>query len=185
MSITSIEEPHVSHVQLLLGGVHEDNRDYVSKRLCEHIDGLISCRFVDDNNQVEISFDTNELDQYKLLSAIQRLGHPVQLVDSETVQAQLRIEGMHCNSCVSNICGAILDLPGAIDIQLTFLDKLATIIYDPRILQLDDIITEIEKLGFQVAISNAPQFTTTVKDDSCTCSNLEFLNELSFFYSTR
>jgi copper chaperone CopZ len=174
MSITSIGEPHESHIRVFLGGVHEDNREYISKRLCEHIDGLISCQFIDDNNQVEIAFNTNELDQFTLLSAVQRLGHPVQLVDSETVQAELRIEGMHCNSCVSNICGAILDLPGAIDIQLTFLDKLATITYDPCILQLDDIIAEIEKLSFQVAISNAPEPRTTVKNDSGTCLNKEF-----------
>ena len=80
---------------------------------------------------------------------------------------------MHCNSCVSNICGAVLDLPGAIDIQLTFRDKLATIIYDPRILELDDIINEIEKLGFQVAISNDP--------DSCMHSNFKLLFLLNYF----
>ena len=169
MSITFAEEPHVSYIRVLLGGVHEDNREYVSQRLSEHIDGLLSCRFIDDNNQVEISFDKNKLDAFKLLSAIQGLGHVVQLVDSETVQAQLRIEGMHCNSCVSNICGTVLDLPGAIDIQLTFLDQLATIIYDPNILQLDDIIGEIEKLGFQVAISSAPQSQITTETVSGVC----------------
>jgi Cu+-exporting ATPase len=166
MSSTSKENPRVSNIQIILGGIHEANRDYVSKRLCERIDGLISCEFIGDNNLVEISFDTHELDQYSLLSAIQRLGHPVQLVNSESVEAQLRIEGMHCNSCVSNICGAVLDLPGAIDIQLTFLDQLATITYDPSILHLDDIINEIEKLSFQVAISNVAQSRTTLKNDA-------------------
>ncbi|CAF4704278.1 unnamed protein product, partial [Rotaria sp. Silwood2] len=166
MPLTSAEDPHITHIRVLLGGVHEANHEYVSKRLCERIDGLVSCQFIDDNNQAEISFNTNELDQYTLLSAIQRLGHPVQSINSESVQAQLRIEGMHCNSCVSNICGAILDLPGAIDIQLTFLDKLATIMYDPNILKIDDIITEIEKLSFQVAISSAPQPKTTMNNNS-------------------
>lgn len=160
-SVDHTEQAHISQIRILLGGVHEDNHDYISKRLCERINGLLSCKFIDDNNQVELSFDTNELTQYALLSQIQQLGHPVQSLNSEAVQAQLRIEGMHCNSCVSNICGAVLDLPGAIDIQLTFLDKLATIIYDPSILQLDDIISEIKKLNFQVAISNSPQPKTT------------------------
>ncbi|CAF4605423.1 unnamed protein product, partial [Rotaria magnacalcarata] len=51
---------------------------------------------------------------------------------------------------------------------LTFLDKLATIIYDPSILQLDDIITEIEKLSFQVAVSSSSQpRTTTDNHSSC------------------
>ncbi|CAF1413151.1 unnamed protein product, partial [Rotaria sordida] len=184
MPLTSVEESHISHIRVLLGEVHEANHEYVSKRLCERIDGLISCKFIDDNNQAEISFDTNELDQYTLLSAIQRLGHSVQSINSESVQAQLRIEGMHCNSCVSNICGAVLDLPGAIDIQLTFLDKLATIIYDPNILKLDDIIAEIEKLSFQVAVSSAPQPKTTMDNNSIHDRKSEILNETNLIRTT-
>jgi copper chaperone CopZ len=157
MSLTPVEVSHTSTVQLLLGGVHEVNREYVSKRLSEHIDGLIACRFLDDNNLTEILYDTEQVDQFTLFSGIQRLGYSVQMLNSASVQAQLRIDGMHCNSCVSNICDAVRDLPGALDIQLTFLDKLATIIYDPSILQLDDIISEIEKNNFKVAVSNGPQ----------------------------
>ncbi|UJR35789.1 hypothetical protein I4U23_028537 [Adineta vaga] len=159
-------------IQIFLGGVHESNHDYICERLCERIDGLLSCKFIDDNNQVELSYDKTILDQYGLLTAIQRLGHPVQLTNSQSVQCQLRIEGMHCNSCVSNICGSVLDLPGVIDIQLTFLDKLATITYDPSILQLNDIIDEIEKLSFQVAISNTEQVIATNEDIQVT-SNTE------------
>jgi copper chaperone CopZ len=155
------EEEDIIRIRVLLGGVHEANYEYVTKRLCEHINGLISCQFIDDNNQAELCFDRNQLDRYRLLSSIQRFGYSVELISNEAVQAELRIEGMHCNSCVSNICDSILDLPGAIDIQLTFLDKLATIIYDPTILHLDDIIDEIEKLSFQVAISSAPQIKST------------------------
>ena len=170
MSLNNREESsHQSHIRVLVGGVHETNREYVSNRLCEHIDGLISSQFIDNNNQVEFSFDTHKLDRYTLLSAIQRLGHPVQLINSESVQVQLRIEGMHCNSCVSNICAAVLDLPGAMDIQLKFQDKLATITYDPEILQLNDIIEEIENLNFQVAISNVPQLKQTAENSSSIC----------------
>ncbi|CAF1382482.1 unnamed protein product [Rotaria sordida] len=68
------------------------------------------------DQQTEISFDANKVDQYALLSIIQRLGHSVKSINSKSVRAQLRMEGMHCNSCVSNICGAVLDLPGAINI---------------------------------------------------------------------
>ena len=173
--ITTTEAANLTCIQVFLGGVHESNHDYVCKRLCERIDGLVSCQFVDDNNRVELSYDTNVLNQYALLTAIQRLGHPVQLVSSQSIQCQLRIEGMHCNSCVSNICGVVLDLPGALDIQLTFLDKLATIVYDPSILELNDIIDEIEKLSFQVAISSTAQVTPTMTDTSSMFSKKQLL----------
>ena len=181
LSNTTTDAPHLSRIQVFLGGVHEANYDYVCKRLCERIDGLIACQFIDDNNQADISYDTDKLDQYALLTAIQRLGHPVQLVNSQSVQCQLRIEGMHCNSCVSNICGAILDLPGAADIQLTFLDKLATISYDPSILQLDEIIAEIEKLGFQVAISNAEQLGAATESSSSKFLERAFATQTSVY----
>ncbi|CAF3388099.1 unnamed protein product [Rotaria socialis] len=177
MSSDCADQTQLSSIRLLLGGVHEDNHEYVIQRLCERIDGLLSCKFIDDNNQVELCFDTNKIAQYTLLSEIQRLGHPVQSLNSETVEAQLRIEGMHCNSCVSNICGAVLDMPGAIDIKLTFLDKLATIIYDPSMLQLDDIITEIEKLSFQVAVSSSSQPRTTTDNHSSYNQKFEISTE--------
>jgi copper chaperone CopZ len=72
----------------------------------------------------------------------------------ERAQVQMQIEGMHCNSCVSNICGIIEDLPGTFDIQLTFEEKIATIAYNSRVLKIADIITEIEKLGFKPVIIN-------------------------------
>lgn len=185
MSFTTAGDPHISQIRVILGGIHEANHDYVSNRLCERINGLTSCKFIDENNQVELSFDKSIIDQYDVLSEIQQLGHPVQSINCETVQAQLRIEGMHCNSCVSNICGAILDLPGAIDIQLTFLDKLATITYDSNILQLDTIINEIEKLSFQVAIFSCPQPKISTEDDSSMNSCGYFLQKSNIHFSCK
>jgi Cu+-exporting ATPase len=189
MSLTTAEGSDTTRLRVILGGIHEANHEYVSERLCEHIDGLLSCQFIDDNNQAELFFNTNHLDQFTLLSAIQRLGYPVQMISPKTVQAELRIGGMHCNSCVSNICSTVLDLPGAIDIQLTFLDKLATVTYDPSILQLDDIITEIEKLSFQVAISNDPQSNRTIdrltiENDSGVRSIFDFFRVIEFFQNS-
>jgi Cu+-exporting ATPase len=151
------KDENISTVRLLIEEIYEDNHEHITQKISKNADGILSCQFLHQNNEVLITFNKNLLDQYKILSSIEELGYSVELKDSESVQAQLRIEGMHCNSCVSNICDAILELNGAIDIQLTFLDKLAIIIYDPSLLQLNDIIDEIEKLSFQVAISNAPQ----------------------------
>lgn len=76
------------------------------------------------------------------------------VVAEDRAQIQIQIEGMHCNSCVSNICGAIEDLPGTFDIQLTYEGKVATIVYNPKILKVADIIKEIEELGFKTVIIN-------------------------------
>ncbi|CAF0725371.1 unnamed protein product [Rotaria sordida] len=183
MAVYDAHGPHISQIEVQLAGVYEANHDYVSNRLYHGIDGLLSCYFVDDD-QAKLLFDTRRLDRFALLSAIQRLGYAAQPIASdsqaniETAQVEIRIEGMHCNSCVSNICDTVENLPGAFDIHLTFQDKLATIIYDPSILKIDDIITEIEKLGFQTAIANSYIIQNgkaskqhPVKDATIACDN--------------
>jgi copper chaperone CopZ len=170
MAVSDAEGPHVSRIHVILNGVHKSNRDYVSDRLCQEIDGLLSCRFIDsDDNRIELLFDSRRFSRFELLLAMQSFGYPAQLDFTETeaesgiATVQMRIEGMHCNSCVSNICAAVEDLPGAVDIKLTFEDKVATVIYDSRILNIDHIVTEIEKLGFKVAIANAPSASATTQ----------------------
>lgn len=168
MPICEADVPFTSQVEVLLGGVHETNHDHASNRLCQEIKGILSCRFMsDEDGHVKLTFDKRSLDRFTLLSAIQQLGYPVQLIDSnskrkaEEARVEIRVEGMHCSSCVSNICGAVTDLPGAIDIHLTFDDKLATVTYDPRVLKIADIVKEIESLGFKTAIANSNQVQGT------------------------
>lgn len=153
MSIAKADGAHVSHIRVNLAERLNSNRESITEHLYQNIDGLISCHFVNDTEAV-LSFENNRIDQLTLLDAIQKLNYSVELVSSKSTKIQMRIEGMHCNSCVANIRDSILDLPGAIDIDLTFSGKLATITYNSEILQPNSIIAEIEKLNFQVFIEN-------------------------------
>ena len=118
-----------------------------------------------DDSRLELLYDSRSLSRFELFSVMQSLGYHVQLdpseedTSSEMASAQIRIEGMHCNSCVSNICATVENLPGALDIKLTFEDKVATVIYNTRILSLDHIFDAIEKLGFKAAVANSPYET--------------------------
>ena len=164
MAERETKDENITTVQLLLAEINENNHQKISKKLCRSINGVVLCQYTGENNEVLVHYDKTILDQYKLLSAIQEMGYSAELKDCQLAETQLRIEGMHCNSCVSNICDAVMDLSGAIDIQLTFADKLATITFDPTILQFDQIIEEIEKLSFQVAIFSPPKHQTTSQD---------------------
>ncbi|CAF3711632.1 unnamed protein product [Rotaria sp. Silwood1] len=163
MFVFDAEAPHITRTEILLAGVHRLNHHYVSDRLYQGIQGLVSCRFMDiddsDDSRIELKYDSRNLSRFELLSIMHSLGYSAQIDSNETslkagiVVVQIRIEGMHCNSCVSNICATIEDLPGTIDIKLTFEEKIATVTYDSRILSLAHIVTEIEKLGFKAAVS--------------------------------
>jgi copper chaperone CopZ len=152
----------VAHLNGKLAGLHRSQQVYVSNRLCDEVYGLLDCRFLnhnnDDDGDVQLLFDIHRTTRFDLLSAMASLGY--QMLTERNEQdgktsndvVQLRIDGMHCNSCVSNICAAVEDLPGSIDVQLTFEEKVATVIFDAKILIVPSIIEEIEKLGFKVAI---------------------------------
>lgn len=164
MFVFDAESPHITRVEIILTGVHKFNQFYVSDRLYQGIPGLVSCRFLDDDDnddsRIELKYDSRNLSRFELLSIMHSLGYSAQIDPSEknlkssVVVVQIRIDGMHCNSCVSNICATIEDLPGAIDIKLTFEEKIATITYDSRSLNLVHIVNEIEKLGFKTAIAH-------------------------------
>ncbi|CAF3611184.1 unnamed protein product [Rotaria sp. Silwood1] len=184
MFVFDAEAPHITRIEILLTGVHRLNHHYVSDRLYQGIQGLVSCRFMDiddsDDSHIELKYDSRNLSRFELLSIMHSLGYSAQIDSNETslkagiVVVQIRIEGMHCNSCVSNICATIEDLPGTIDIKLTFEEKIATVTYDSRILSLAHIVTEIEKLGFKAAVS-----TDHYEIEPSSSSELNNRNELT------
>jgi copper chaperone CopZ len=161
---------HIARIRIIINGVHALNRSYVIDRFYQEIAGLVSCRFVfntnnnnddddDDESRMELLYDARGLTRFELFSAMQRHGYAVHTdpddedVQSGLVRVQIRIEGMHCNSCVSNVCATVGELPGIVDIKLTFEEKLAAIVYDARIVQLELILREINGLGFKGAVA--------------------------------
>ena len=168
MFVFDAESSHIAKVEISVTGVHKFNQFYVSDRLYQGIPGLVSCRLLDnddndsdsDDSRIELKYDSRKLSRFELLSIMYSLGYSAQIDPDEKnfksalVVVQIRIDGMHCNSCVSNICATIQDLPGAIDIKLTFEEKIATITYDSRSLNLVHIVNEIEKLGFKAATAH-------------------------------
>ena len=70
---------------------------------------------------------------------------------------QLRIRGMHCESCARNICGTLEDLQGVINTDLTLEGGVATVNYNDNVVKLDQIIAEIKTAGsFDVTIEKQP-----------------------------
>lgn len=75
----------------------------------------------------------------------------------KTMIVQLRIGGMHCKSCVSNICGTLEDLQGVINTDLTLEEGVATVKYNNDVVTLDQIIDDIKTAGdFNVTVEKQP-----------------------------
>ena len=64
----------------------------------------------------------------------------------------LNILGMHCASCASNIEGALKKVPGVTSAQVNFAQEKAYIEFDPKKLNVQDLIAVVEKTGYKAFI---------------------------------
>uniref|UniRef100_A0A8C8YQJ8 P-type Cu(+) transporter n=1 Tax=Prolemur simus TaxID=1328070 RepID=A0A8C8YQJ8_PROSS len=83
---------------------------------------------------------------------------------SHVVTLQLRIDGMHCNSCVLNIEGNIGQLPGVQNIQVSLENRTAQIQYDPSRTSPVSLQRAIEALppgNFKVSLPDGAEGSET------------------------
>ena len=69
-------------------------------------------------------------------------------IRSRFVKEYLNIEGMSCGACSSAITKMLNSLDGIEAANVTLLLNRGEVLYDPKVTNLDDIIEEIEELGF-------------------------------------
>ncbi|EFC46919.1 predicted protein, partial [Naegleria gruberi] len=61
----------------------------------------------------------------------------------------LNVTGMHCSSCVSKVEGTLKKVNGIKKVSVSLMTNSATVDYDPALLTSQEIIEEIESIGFQ------------------------------------
>src|SRR3989338_4702104 len=64
----------------------------------------------------------------------------------------LNILGMHCASCASNIEGALKKVAGVLSAQVNFAKEKAYIEFEPKKLNVQDLIAVVEKTGYKAFI---------------------------------
>lgn len=62
----------------------------------------------------------------------------------------LKINGLHCTSCVLNIDGSLEDLKGVFSSQTNYAKSQTQIQYDPALVSIKKLIKTIEEQGYQV-----------------------------------
>lgn len=143
-------------VDVELGGISDENIPIAIERISA-IEGVLNVNFPlkNDSSHVKITFNSKQIDSFSLYQKIQSIGYRVHPTLEKIARAYLRIQGMHCNSCVMNITQTVEDLPGIHNVKVSFDDQSANILYDPDVIDLAMIIKEIESLDFQVAVAPA------------------------------
>jgi copper chaperone len=62
----------------------------------------------------------------------------------------LKIEGMHCDGCASNVQSLLERQPGIKKAATSYQDKEARILYDPSSVTEDQMVNVIERGGYRV-----------------------------------
>ncbi|NXP59828.1 ATP7B ATPase, partial [Chloropsis cyanopogon] len=96
---------------------------------------------------LDMGFDANTAEE-KLTTAA------VNLPSLKEAVAKLRVEGMTCQSCVTNIEGKIRKLHGVAKIKVSLDNQEAVIAYHPYIIQPDDLKRHISDLGYDCTIKS-------------------------------
>ncbi len=68
----------------------------------------------------------------------------------EVISGRIAVEGMHCAGCASSVEKSLLRLNGVKEAQVSFIDGLATIVYDRHLCTLIDIEKTVKAAGFKV-----------------------------------
>ncbi|XP_054575755.1 copper-transporting ATPase 2 isoform X2 [Eptesicus fuscus] len=79
---------------------------------------------------------------------------PLRSLPALEAVVKLRVEGMTCQSCVSSIEGKIGKLQGVVRVRVSLSNQEAVIIYQPYLLQPQDLRDHVSDMGFEAAIKN-------------------------------
>ena len=112
-----------------------------------------------------VSYHPNVLKPAQLCKAIKELGFDASVAESEcdktkfaesstcavpiAAHVDIEVEGMVCKSCVQNIEESLSKKKGVKEIKVSLKEKLASVTYDPKIINPRQVADAIDDLGFE------------------------------------
>ena len=73
------------------------------------------------------------------------------------MKAELNVEGMHCDSCATEIKETLELTAGVHEVDVTFKRKTAIVDFDEATVQQSTLIKKIQDLGYTATVSGQPQ----------------------------
>lgn len=115
------------------------------ERALRKVDGVLEATVNLAMQSAQINFDSQKTGLSNLIEAIKAIGY-----DVPTTQAQLKIVGMHCASCVNRVEKALLSLDGVREATVNLALEEAKVIYVPGMVDFQQLKQAVESSGYQV-----------------------------------
>lgn len=94
----------------------------------------------------KVNYDTSVIMTKDIALELQSLGHGAEAA------VHIRVDGMHCQSCVQTIEGRLGELPGVSHIRVSLDDKAALVVFQPLLVARQELRDKIEDMGFDAAL---------------------------------
>ncbi|XP_057900925.1 copper-transporting ATPase 2 [Melospiza georgiana] len=130
------------------------------------VKGILRIKASLEQNNAVIKYRQSEISPEEICQEILDMGFDASIAEEKLATAtanlptlkeavaKLRVEGMTCQSCVTNIEGKIRKLHGVAKIKVSLDNQEAIIAYHPYIIQPDDLKRHISDLGYDCTIKS-------------------------------
>ncbi|CAN8195990.1 unnamed protein product [Coccothraustes coccothraustes] len=130
------------------------------------VKGILRIKVSLEQNNAVIKYQQSEINPEQICQEILDMGFDANIAEEKLTTAtvnlpslkeavaKLRVEGMTCQSCVTNIEGKIRKLHGVAKIKVSLDNQEAIITYHPYIIQPDDLKRHISDLGYDCTIKS-------------------------------
>ncbi|NWS72695.1 ATP7B ATPase, partial [Crotophaga sulcirostris] len=130
------------------------------------VKGIVNIKVSLEQNNAIIKYLQSEISPERICQEIQDMGFDANIAEEKLTTAtvnfsclreavvKLRVEGMTCQSCVTNIEGKIRKLHGVAKIKVSLGNQEAIIAYHPYIIQPDELKSYISNLGYDCTIKS-------------------------------
>lgn len=129
----------------LLGPPPANQTQDLNSRLSS-LDGVVSATWSSRSGVAKVDYDTSAITTKEIAQELQNLGFTAESV------VRIRVEGMHCQSCVQSIEGQIGPLPGVSHIQVSLEGGAALIAYRPLVVTQQELADRIQDMGFAATL---------------------------------
>ncbi|XP_040888505.1 copper-transporting ATPase 2 [Toxotes jaculatrix] len=129
----------------LLGLTSEHQAQAIEARI-SILKGVLGISLSLPRKLAKVDYDVSVITTKEIALELQSLGYSVESA------VQIRVDGMHCQSCVQSIEGHLCELPGVSYIQVSLQDSAALIVFQPLLVTQQELRDKIEDMGFDATL---------------------------------
>ncbi|CAK6980728.1 copper-transporting ATPase 2 [Scomber scombrus] len=135
-----------SRATFKLLGLTSEHQVKAAESRISNLSGVLAFHLSLPSTLAKVDYATSLITTKEIALELQSLGYNVESA------VQIRVDGMHCQSCVQSIEEQISPVSGVSHIQVSLKDSAALIIYQPLLVTQKELRDKIEDMGFDAAL---------------------------------